>query len=262
MDRNKMKNLQINYIHLDETPSTNSHLATIADEARHGTVVFTDRQTAGRGQRGNSWESEPGKNVTMSVLLRDTGVAPARQFLLSEACALAIVDTMRHYIGETTIKWPNDIYYGDCKLCGILIEHALAGSRIKHTIVGIGLNVNQRKFLSDAPNPISMYQIAGSETPVRQIVEQIAERLLSLVASLPDDADAMHERFKRALYRSTGQHEYIANVRSTARIGAETLLPGQHFHASIIDVEPSGTILLRTATASHAFAFKEISFVI
>lgn len=257
-----MKNLQINYIHLDETPSTNSHLAAIADSAPHGTVVYTDRQTEGRGQRGNTWESEPGKNVTMSLLLRDTGVAPARQFLLSEACALAIVDTMRPYIGETTIKWPNDIYRGDSKLCGILIEHALAGGSIKHTIVGIGLNVNQRQFISDAPNPISMYQIVGSEMPVRQIVEEIAERLLALVDTLPDDADAMHHRFKRALYHSTGSHEYIANVRSTARDGAETLLPGQHFQAAIIDVEPSGTILLRTATATHAFAFKEISFVI
>ncbi|MDD5869894.1 MAG: hypothetical protein PUC77_00205, partial [Bacteroidales bacterium] len=108
----------------------------------------------------------------------------------------------------------------------------------------------------------SMYQIVGSEMPVRQIVEEIAERLLALVDTLPDDADAMHHRFKRALYRSTGRHEYIANVRSNARDGAETLLPGQHFHASIIDVEPSGTILLRTATATHAFAFKEISFVV
>jgi BirA family biotin operon repressor/biotin-[acetyl-CoA-carboxylase] ligase len=150
----------VSILRLEEVDSTNTYVAKNVAELESATIVTTDNQTAGRGQRGNSWESEPGMNLTFTMLMRPEKFAAIRQFSLSEAVAVAIVDV----IGEeleifTEIKWPNDIYWRDNKLAGILIEHAVMGSEIMHTIIGVGLNVNQTKFLSDAPNPISLRQI-------------------------------------------------------------------------------------------------------
>ena len=153
------------YIHLESIRSTNTYLAQNAEGAVHGTVVYADCQTAGRGQRGNSWESADFKNITMSMLLRPANVKPSCQFWLSEAVALAVVHTLDRYIDNgVSIKWPNDIYWNDRKICGILVEHSLSGGKIDHTIAGIGLNINQEKFLSDAPNPVSLRQIIGCDT--------------------------------------------------------------------------------------------------
>ena len=128
------------YIHLESIRSTNTYLAQNAEGAVHGTVVYADCQTAGRGQRGNSWESADFKNITMSMLLRPANVKPSCQFWLSEAVALAVVHTLDRYIDNgVSIKWPNDIYWNDRKICGILVEHSLSGGKIDHTIAGIGL---------------------------------------------------------------------------------------------------------------------------
>ncbi|MDE6431375.1 MAG: biotin--[acetyl-CoA-carboxylase] ligase, partial [Duncaniella sp.] len=120
--------------------------------------VSARRQTAGRGQRGNSWESAPGKNITMSILLRPEGLHPSRQFVISRAVSLAITGVLRRYMPASAVrvKWPNDIYVDDRKICGILIENVISSASIRQSVVGIGINVNQRRFLSDAPNPVSM----------------------------------------------------------------------------------------------------------
>ncbi|MDE5927427.1 MAG: biotin--[acetyl-CoA-carboxylase] ligase, partial [Duncaniella sp.] len=148
------------FIIKDTLPSTSSYLAGIAADAPHGTVVMAREQTAGRGQRGNSWEAEPGCNITLSLLLRPEGLHPARQFVISQAVSLAIADLVSHFVAApVSIKWPNDIYVDDRKICGILIENTITGTSIDRTIVGIGLNVNQTEFRSDAPNPVSMRQL-------------------------------------------------------------------------------------------------------
>ena len=118
-----------NIIHLESVGSTNTYLAGRAVDLPHATVVSTYCQTAGRGQRGNSWESEPNKNLSFSVLLRPQNIIARQQFYLSEAVSVAIVKTLKRYISNhrVSIKWPNDIYVDDLKICGILIENTLCG---------------------------------------------------------------------------------------------------------------------------------------
>ena len=153
------------YIHLESIRSTNTYLAQNAEGAVHGTVVYADCQTAGRGQRGNSWESADFKNITMSMLLRPANVKPSCQFWLSEAVALAVVHTLDRYIDNgVSIKWPNDIYWNDRKICGILVEHSLSGGKIDHTIAGIGLNSTKRNSCLTHPTPCH-YAKSSAATP-------------------------------------------------------------------------------------------------
>lgn len=255
--------MKTNYIHLDETKSTNSYMADIAATAEHGTVVYTDRQTAGRGQRGNSWESEPFKNVTMSILLRPKNVAPNQQFWLSEISALAVERVLSKYIGNVSIKWPNDIYYKDFKICGMLIEHSLSGGKICYTIPGIGINVNQQVFLSDAPNPISLANVLGHEVPTSEILDGIVDEILTMCDLLPEKADEIHREFLSKLYRRDGFHEYQSTIRSTSADGLSVLEEGEHFQARIVNVHPDGMLdLMTTEGHIHTFAFKEVAFVL
>ena len=255
--------MKTNYIHLDETKSTNSYMAGIATTAEHGTVVYTDRQTAGRGQRGNSWESEPFKNVTMSILLRPENVAPNQQFWLSEISALAVERVLSKYIGNVSIKWPNDVYYKDFKICGMLIEHSLSGGKINYTIPGIGINVNQRVFLSDAPNPISLVNVLGHEVPTSEILDGLVDEILTMCGQLPEKAEEIHREFLSKLYRRDGFHEYQSTIRSASTDGLSVLEEGEHFQARIVNVHPDGMLALMTTEGHiHTFAFKEVAFIL
>lgn len=238
-------------------------MAGIAATAEHGTVVYTDRQTAGRGQRGNSWESEPFKNVTMSILLRPENVTPNQQFWLSEISALAVERVLSKYIGNVSIKWPNDVYYKDFKICGMLIEHSLSGGKINYTIPGIGINVNQRVFLSDAPNPISLVNVLGHEVPTSEILDGLVDEILTMCDQLPEKAEEIHREFLSKLYRRDGFHEYQSTIRSTAADGLSVLEEGEHFQARIVNVHPDGMLdLMTTEGHIHTFAFKEVAFIL
>ncbi len=238
-------------------------MAGIAATAEHGTVVYTDRQTAGRGQRGNSWESEPFKNVTMSILLRPENVAPNQQFWLSEISALAVERVLSKYIGNVSIKWPNDVYYKDFKICGMLIEHSLSGGKINYTIPGIGINVNQRVFLSDAPNPISLANVLGHEVPTSEILDGLVDEILTMCDQLPEKATEIHREFLSKLYRRDGFHEYQSTIRSASTDGLSVLEEGEHFQARIVNVHPDGMLALMTIEGHiHTFAFKEVAFIL
>ncbi len=238
-------------------------MAGIAATAEHGTVVYTDRQTAGRGQRGNSWESEPFKNVTMSILLRPENVAPNQQFWLSEISALAVERVLSKYIGNVSIKWPNDVYYKDFKICGMLIEHSLSGGKINYTIPGIGINVNQRVFLSDAPNPISLVNVLGHEVPTSEILDGLVDEILTMCDQLPEKATEIHREFLSKLYRRDGFHEYQSTIRSASADGLSVLEEGEHFQARIVNVHPDGMLdLMTTEGHIHTFAFKEVAFIL
>ena len=172
------------FIRLDTCSSTNSELAAIADSMPAGTVVSCREQSAGRGQRGNSWEAEPGRNLTFSILLRPQLIDASRQFELSMIVSLAIVRSLDSILAQSgckercTVKWPNDIYIGDRKVCGILIENALSGLSIDRSIAGIGINVNQLVFRSDAPNPVSLIHLTGIEISVGEMLETVAESIM------------------------------------------------------------------------------------
>lgn len=228
-------------IHIDETDSTNQWLKAHTTEEKM--VVATDFQTAGRGCGTNTWESERGKNLLFSLLIHPVEVPVAKQFCISMAISMAILDALEQHIGDVSIKWPNDIYWRNGKLGGILIENRLQGGCIKDSIIGVGLNVNQETFRSNAPNPVSLKQIHGQETDRELLLTDI---LQLFDAYLQQDLKA---RYLSRLYRRKGFHPYADND------GA--------FMAEIIDVEDDGHLLLRDDNGQdRRYAFKEVSFII
>lgn len=247
-------------IDLPETGSTNSFLSTIAPEMPHGTVVMARAQTAGRGQRGNSWESSPGENITMSMLLRPRHISPSAQFVISQAVSVGIVNVLRRYLPdhEVSVKWPNDIYVGDRKICGILIENVLSGSSIDYSIVGMGINVNQREFLSDAPNPVSLYQLLGQRLDIDTLVGEFADEILTLFAKadtiegagavVAETGETLAERYAGMQWRRDGYYPYHDNIRDI------------DIMAAINSVAPTGHITLVTLEGdTYTYAFKEIT---
>lgn len=245
----------MNFLLLEQVDSTNSYVSVHAGELDDMTMVIADTQTAGRGQRGNSWESEPGRNLTFTLLHRPKGIAPREQFAISEATALAIADFLEETGIEAKVKWPNDIYAGDSKIAGILIEHSLTGSAITDTRIGVGLNVNQREFRSDAPNPVSMANLLGADTDISRVAARVGAHLearLSLAAT-PEGREEMHREFKRRLWRGDGA-EHPFRRRDT----------GETFPGVITDVSPEGPIsILDTASGSTSiFMFKEVEFLL
>lgn len=240
------------YIQLRETASTNTYLSGVTSMLPDSTIVYTYNQLQGRGQRGSSWESEQGKNVTLSALFKNITIPVAKQFHISEAVSLAIVNVLSGYADGFTVKWPNDIYFHEKKICGILIEHSISGSSISHTIAGVGLNVNQAEFRSDAPNPISLLQIIGTETELDKILHEIGDAIITAVGDIEDNPEKLaelHAQYLAALYRNDNAfHQF-------------TLPDGMSIEAKIIDVEPMGFLVLETESGEiRKFAFKEIAF--
>ena len=157
-------------IRLDETNSTNNYLRELlaGDALPEGSLVIADFQTAGKGQVGNSWESEARKNLMFSLLLYPDFLPANRQFLISQIASLSVKETLDGYIDSVTVKWPNDIYWKDRKICGMLIENDLSGQHLYCSVIGIGLNINQEVFRSNAPNPVSLTQITGRRTTAKR----------------------------------------------------------------------------------------------
>ena len=149
-------------IYIPQTTSTNVSLADICSkgEADNLTSVYSSFQTDGRGQRGNKWESEDGKNLLFSFVTFPKGLPAKEHFILLQITALALFDTLTEYTDGISIKWPNDIYCMDKKICGTLIEKDLSGMNIERSISGTGVNLNQKIFRSGAPNPISLSLIS------------------------------------------------------------------------------------------------------
>jgi BirA family biotin operon repressor/biotin-[acetyl-CoA-carboxylase] ligase len=240
-------------IHIAETDSTNRWLTSHGDSPfvrgaltkglSPCEVVWADYQTAGKGQGTNSWESERGKNLLFSILYHPQDIPANRQFQISMAVSLAIADALGEQIGDVSIKWPNDIYWRNAKIGGILIENRLMGQTIKDSIIGVGINVNQRQFHSDAPNPVSLWQIHGHETDRETLLRSILDRF-----SLYINKD-VKSRYVNMLYRRKGFHPYCD------KDGA--------FMAEFKDVEDDGHLVLSKENGQQCrYAFKEIQFVI
>lgn len=170
-------------IHINETNSTNNYLQSLCSEQKveELTVVVADFQTSGRGQRGNSWESAPGKNLLFSTVIFPEFLEARRQFLISQVISLAIKEELDTYTSDISIKWPNDIYWKEKKICGMLIENDLMGRNINQSIAGIGININQEIFHSSAPNPVSLLQITGEEHDLFKTLKNIMLKNSSLI---------------------------------------------------------------------------------
>ena len=161
-------------IWLERVDSTNDEARRHISEIDNLSVVSALEQTKGRGQRGNRWSSQPGENLTFRLVVKDFRIKANEQSAISQATALSLVDLLSRHEIKARIKWPNDIYAGDEKICGILIENSLKGSEIDWSIIGIGLNVNQTAFPEDLPNPTSMKLCTGNSNPynTREILEE------------------------------------------------------------------------------------------
>ncbi|MCG8581215.1 MAG: biotin--[acetyl-CoA-carboxylase] ligase [Bacteroidales bacterium] len=236
-----------------ELESTNTELKRLLsnNNLSEYSVVITPHQTAGRGQVGNGWESELNKNLTFSLLLRPSFLAPHLQFYISKIISLAITDTIKQLANiEACIKWPNDIYVGDSKVCGILIENSILGAHLDYCIAGIGLNINQDEFKSDAPNPASLKQLTGKDYNIELTLELLLENIQQRYHELEvNRLELINKDYFNALYRKNGIHsfndehgEFMAYIDSINEMGLMTL----------IDTEGS----------KRQYAFKEVSFVV
>ena len=192
----------LKYVHLEQIDSTNAYLQRQQCDIRNW-VVSADEQTAGKGMGNNGWESEVGKNLTFSLAL-NMGFLPAeRQFLLSQAVPLGIIEVLDELLPAETlsIKWPNDIFYENRKLAGILINSTIKASMMDVSIIGIGLNVNQMQFQDWPTHPISLKMISGKDFDLQPLLEQIAERIITKVEQLKTDLSSIEQDYLKRLFR-------------------------------------------------------------
>ena len=238
---------------LDATDSTNSYLKELVREGvpRNWTVVSTREQIQGRGQQGAVWFSDTGKNLTFSILIKKTGLKASDQFLLNCAVSHGIFKVMQAFeIPRIKVKWPNDIMSGSSKLAGILIENSLVNDRITHSIVGIGLNVNQEGFPSYLPHAVSMKQRTQKNYDLDAILE-------SLVESIKEEIGLIEMGQYETLRLNYAEHMYRRNVPHMFRVPS-----GQPFLAEIMGTTDKGLLVLRTEDGSEAnYAFKEIEYL-
>lgn len=240
-----------NVIHFKELASTNSYasLLTGKESVGEGTVISAGYQTGGRGQAGNSWESEKNKNIIISIILYPSVVSPSDQFLISMIISLGICDFLNKHTGGVKIKWPNDIYVNDDKIAGILIENSIIGNEIEHTIAGIGLNINQKKFLSGAPNPVSMCILTGIEYDLGDCLELL---LADLDVRYKQLLSGLHENIRTdyisMLYRYNEWHCFKSE--------------GEFIFGRIVTINSYGQLLIEDREGKiKSFSFKEVEFM-
>lgn len=230
--------------------STNDYLLKLPEDRipSGGMAVATFNQTAGKGQRGNKWISEPGCNICYSIIYHPEKIPAQNQFLISQAVALATRKFLSTYTSDITIKWPNDIFYKDKKIAGILIENRLTGSIIDVSVIGIGININQKSFPKEVPDAISLYQITGKEYSLRELTKKFHEILWDYLSELNlEKSDEIHRYYINNFYRRDGYHKY------TDKDGT--------FSAKIAGVQAKGDLILELEDGSKRYyTFKEVQF--
>jgi len=247
------KALKPNIFYLPETGSTNSYAIEMLTKARpdEGSVIITDHQTNGKGTDSKTWESEKGKNLTFSIILYPT-ITADKQFLLNKAISLGICNSLRAELNQDdiTIKWPNDIYIADKKVCGILIQNSIIGDQFDYMVIGIGLNINQTVFLSDAPNPVSLKQKTGKEYDLEKLLENLLKSVLEKYLQVLSGQELLIENeYYNAIYRLMEWHEFLINgIKTIARI------TGTNEYGQLILETESGLLL--------KCDLKEVKFII
>lgn len=241
-----------NFIFLTETESTNNYAnqLLLTKAATEGTVVMTQFQTKGKGQQGNSWESEPGKNLLASYIFQPKFLKAAHQFYLSKAVSLALTDLLAEENIEVSIKWPNDIYTGNKKIAGILIENSVVGLHLHSAVAGVGLNLNQTVFISDAPNPVSLTQLTGKNYSIEIVAERLWEKLEIRYNELKSgDFSSVDNAYLNRLFRYQ-KWAFFAKQ-------------GEVFEARITGTGQFGQLILEQKDGTKTeYLFKEVEFVI
>ena len=237
--------------YIPECDSTNQVLKELdkKEPQAEGTVVYTDFQTAGKGQKGNVWESEREQNLLFSMILHPRSIPVNEQFIISQITALAVRDTLSEYVENITVKWPNDIYWNSRKICGMLIENILDENGISSSILGVGVNVNQKIFSGNLRgNPVSLNIITGECYDRLEVLKQIRKRLLLNYEQLRmGESDKIISDYKKNLF-TTGK------FRDTKT--------NELFDADIIDVELNGQLILKDSCGCRrSYMFKEVEFI-
>lgn len=236
----------------DETDSTNTQIINdkvlLKDKSAYAALF----QSAGRGQRGNKWESKSGENLTFSVLFKPEWIPATEQFVVSQIITLAISDYMLEKGIKVKIKWPNDIYVGDLKICGILMENTIKGDKLAYSVVGIGINLNQKEFCSDAPNPTSIALQTGRVFDTKGELEIVLRHISEYYDTLTqDDFPQIEKRYLDQLYRIGEMHKYI------------DCTTGKEFSGKIVGIDKTACIEIEDASGKvRSFAFKEIKYVL
>lgn len=256
---------KFNVIWFDTVDSTNVRLVTDRLTLPDKTVYAAHFQTAGKGQRGNSWKSAKSENLTFSILLKPTYLPAAQQFAISEAVTLGITDHLIARGVPAKVKWPNDIYVGDRKICGILIENFLGGAKLADSIVGIGLNVNQKEFDPSAPNPTSIILETGETHELEEELEVLLTTVYKRFKTLENGCEMQLEQdYLSRLYRLGEWHEFIDCRGNSDTITPTTvLIDGIRFKGRITGIAPGGLLNVETTEGDvQTFAFKEIRYII
>ena len=273
---------------LDSVDSTNSEAKRRISDIDNLSVLSALSQSEGRGQKGNKWSSLPGENLTFSIVLKfgeqtvgkagpgvaeNAGlsvagklqlvVAAREQFVLTEITSLSIVEFLSRHGIKAKIKWPNDIYVGDKKICGVLIENSLRGENLSSSIIGIGLNINQRNFDVNLPNPTSMVLETGFEEDIKGCLEEFMDIFQDyLEYSLPN----LRERYLSYLWRHNIPARYIDQTLQSQPLQADSEgeLPGREFTGIIRGLSPIGHLVVEDIEKGELkeFAFKEISYIL
>jgi BirA family biotin operon repressor/biotin-[acetyl-CoA-carboxylase] ligase len=241
-----------NLVTLTEVDSTNNFLKqSLANSTpfAEGTVIMAESQFAGRGQQQNRWLSEPGKNLTVSILLKPSFLPIGAQFNLNVAISVGIIKAMEKLLGpQAKTKWPNDIYYGDKKLGGVLIENMVQGSQIRNSIVGIGLNVNQSVFSPDAPNATSVKQILQKDYDLKALLAEICNQIEAAYLLLrAENFEQLKSFYLQKLYWLNELQLFKAN--------------NQVFSGVIENVNADGQLCVNVNGELRLYNFKQIEFL-
>ncbi|MBQ0024423.1 MAG: biotin--[acetyl-CoA-carboxylase] ligase [Bacteroidales bacterium] len=241
----------------DTVDSTNSTIARDKENLADMSVYAAFNQSSGRGQRGNKWESKAGENLTFSILFKPRDLNLREQFCISQTVSMGVVDYLSGKGVTAKVKWPNDIYVSDRKICGILIENTAFRDKLSASIAGIGFNLNQMKFESDAPNPVSLSMITGKSYDIRLEMEVLLQHILSIYLSITEGDRAgylrtsLDGRFLEAMYRR-GEWHWFEEMPQCRRIQARIL--GTDDSARLVTEHRDGSI--------HSYAFKEIKYLL
>ena len=265
-----------NIIWLDTIDSTNDEAKRKINTLSHLSVIAAYQQTSGRGQRGNTWSSEVGKNLTFSIIIKygNDGyddLIPSNQFIISKIASIAVLDLLSMYGIKAEIKWPNDIYVNDKKIAGILIEHTLHGNSIAYSIIGIGINVNQRCFDQSLYNPTSVVlESPEIEIPnLQTILEEFVAGFKSVIEQKSiDEIDAL---YLSNIWRLNIKSKFV-DFTSLPKGFLETPIGppivdipySTQFTGTILGVSTIGKLLIQDETSSEIkeFGFKEIGYII
>ena len=244
--------MMFKFHHFDEIDSTNAYLQRKQSECDiRNWVVSTDAQTAGKGMGNNGWESEARKNLTFSLAVGMDFLPAERQFLLSEAVPLGIIKVLDAFLPaeKLNIKWPNDIYYGNCKLVGILINSTIKANMMDVSIIGIGLNVNQMQFQDWPTHPVSLKMITDKEYDLPQLLQQIAESILLKVEQLKSDPTSIEQDYLKRLFRY--------------RTWADYEVEGKALRLFMTGIDAFGRLqLVDEQQELHCYEVKQIKFLV